>query len=267
MKSVSRVSIALVLVYADGARCETLVTVRGFSLLGLPGRCDARRPASCPGAFGSLPSPLGVAGEEFPVSDANRALGKLRDELRAELNRLKLEHKRLVEMLDRCCAQADRIESLLLATSDNLNAGAVPPPTAYRAGQDPSPHASPFEARYLSIIRNTDSSAQVKIDDLPPFDLPCDAADFLLQLASGSGCVDGLVEWKSRESLLSWIAENSRKKIKPKSLNQRVYSLRQRMRAAGIKRHLVHTHPRKGIRFAIRSLPGMAPQIIRRDRL
>ena len=185
------------------------------------------------------------------MSDHAAELRRLRMQLRAELNRLRSEHTRLKEMLERCKTQADTLSDLLEGTSVNLEASQSDK-TEYTRGQAGPGPSSPFEARSVEIFRHVEGWAQVRIDDCPPFRLPRGSVEFLVQIASGPAAADGLPQWKSRLSLRVWLEAQHVRDVPAKLVNHRVHTLRKQLRAAGVKKHLVHTDPRLGIRFALR---------------
>jgi hypothetical protein len=107
-------------------------------------------------------------------------------------------------------------------------------------------------ARRLKIFRHPDGSATIYIDSEKPFWLPSGLVDLLEKLASDTGASsDTLVAWKSRASLREWFQMQRGMDTRPKYVNKRVDDLRRHLRDAGIKRHLVHTHDLKGVRFAL----------------
>jgi hypothetical protein len=104
----------------------------------------------------------------------------------------------------------------------------------------------------VDIRRNPDGSGMVQIDDEKPFRLPSGLTDFLEHLASEDGASDAtLVSWKSRPALREWFEKQSGRVLRPQYVNKRVHDLRRHLKAAGIKRDLVQTHRRKGVRFAL----------------
>jgi len=116
--------------------------------------------------------------------------------------------------------------------------------------------ASAFEATRLKFIANNDGSVQVFIDNEPPFRMPRGLAAFFQHLVSSPvSPKDGLLEWRSRVSLLQWLCAYDGRQFKPKYVNQRVYALRRCLRDGGVRRHLVHTDDNLGVRFALR--PGL----------
>jgi hypothetical protein len=129
---------------------------------------------------------------------------------------------------------------------------------AGEASGDPTarPSASAYEATRLKIIANNDGSIQVFIDDEPSFRMPRGLAAFFQHLVSTSvSPKDGLLEWHSRDSLLQWLCQYSGRKFEPQYVKQRVYALRRCLKDGGIRRLLVHTDEKLGIRIALR--PGL----------
>lgn len=111
---------------------------------------------------------------------------------------------------------------------------------------------TPPVARRLEIVRYPNGWAEIHIDAEVPFLLPPDLTDYLELLAWDDGSsTDMLVPWKSREKVRQWLRSQRKKDMRPQLVNKRVHDLQEALREAGIKRKLIHTHPLKGIRFAL----------------
>jgi hypothetical protein len=115
---------------------------------------------------------------------------------------------------------------------------------------------TPDAAYRLKITPNPDGSSMIAIDDVKPFRLSRGLTAFLKKLAADEGeSEDALVAWKPRPALREWFAEQTRNAVAPSYVNNRVEVLRRHLRAAGLKRELVHTDDVKGVRFALRRTP------------
>ncbi len=155
-------------------------------------------------------------------------------------------------MLERLNLQVDSFSDLLEMSPD------IPGPdqghnSAYTRGQSPPVSSSAYEVRCVEVFGLADGAAQVRIDDGVPFRLPCGAVDFLIFLASAPAAQDGLPEWRSRYAVRSWLEERIEREVPARLVNHRVHTLRKHLRAAGVKKHVVHTHPKLGVRFALRN--------------
>jgi hypothetical protein len=186
------------------------------------------------------------------VSDRIDSLRRKVAQLRAELAALPSEYKRVLAMLERLNLQVDSFSDLLEMSPDAPGPDQGNP-TAYTNGQGALMSSSAYEVRCVEVFGLADGSAQVRIDDGPLFRLPCGSIDFLLFLVAGSTAADGLPQWRSRLSIRAWLEERNVREVSPKLVNHRVHTLRAHLRAAGMKKHVVHTHPQLGVRFALRN--------------
>ena len=173
--------------------------------------------------------------DPLPSADPRSVLHVALDQLR-----------QVLEARDRLDELVEGLEYYLQAQIENHNITECP------IGRYGPGRPAPPMARRLRIVRHPDGSATVYIDAEKPFRLPRGLADFLEHLASDEGVSsDTLVAWKSRASLREWFQQQSGKEMCAKYVNKRVHDLRRHMQDAGIKRHLIHTHNMKGVRFAL----------------
>lgn len=185
------------------------------------------------------------------MSERSDTLRRKVAQLRAELAALRSEYKRVLAMLERLNLQVDSFSDLLEMSPD------VPGPdqghnSAYTRGQSPPVSSSAYEVRCVEVFGLADGSAQVRIDDGPLFRLPCGSVDFLSYLVSSPVAPDGLPQWRSRLAIRAWLEEQHCREVPARLVNHRVHTLRKHLRAAGVKKYVVHTHPRLGVRFALR---------------
>lgn len=148
-------------------------------------------------------------------------------------------------MMQRAAIVSEQLEALARILDISLDASTNPPEPA-----------APFEAGYLEICRNPDGSAEIWLDDNMPFHLPRSLTEFLEHLASAKIAPDGLPAWISRLALREWLECETGRPHDSKQVNHLVYMLRKRIREAGVKRHVIHTDPRRGVRFALRNGPS-----------
>jgi hypothetical protein len=151
----------------------------------------------------------------------------------------------------------DRLDDYLRTQSEYLNI------KEYTSGHPGPGRPAPPLARCLKIKRNPDGSGIVQIDGEKPFRLPAGLTDFLEHLASDEAAsADMLVAWKSRLALREWFQKQSGMPVGSNYVNKRVHDLRSAICVAGIKRHVVHTHHRKGVRFALRRSSRASPRVV-----
>ncbi len=184
------------------------------------------------------------------MSDRSDSLRRMILQLRAELALRRAEYDRVLAMLERLGVRGESISDLPVLSSADLGADHVNHP-AYTPGQGPPVSGSAHEVRRLEVLCLADGSARVRLDAGPPFRLPCGAVEFLLFLVSGPPAADGLPQWRSRRAIRTWLEELHCREVPAKLVNHRVHTLRKHLRAAGVKKDLVRTHPRLGVRFAL----------------
>jgi hypothetical protein len=139
---------------------------------------------------------------------------------------------------------------------------APPPPRRKKAGGKKTRrtcryHAADmppgFEARSLSIIRQSDGSAVVMIDRGSKFTLPKGLAELLLILSADFGdSDDALVGWKSLSEIGRRLSAKEGGEVRRKTTIQRIYRLREELdkRAQGAGRFIL-TDVEAGARFAL----------------
>jgi len=180
-------------------------------------------------------------------------------ELGERLRRLAREHRALLRRLSRAEEMADGIALELEEITHQLEGAPdrAAPPVARGAASDTRAllrRAAEGGAGELVLRRVADGSWLTRVDAGKEFPLPPILGELLAVLAWDSGVsTDALVGWKTVEELGELLAKRTGQVLSRHAVTQNVYRLRQVLFERGnVNPHLVQTHRRYGLRFALR---------------
>jgi len=209
---------------------------------------------------------VGVSRESRPPVDAHRrpGLGPGPD-LGERLRRLARDHRALLRRLSRAEELADGIALELeeITCQAEGGRGGVAPLAAAGAAPDTGAllrRAAEGGAGDLALHRVADGSWLARVDAGKEFPLPPILGELLAVLAWDSGVsTDALVGWKRVDELGELLAKRTGQALSRHAVTQNVYRLRQALFERGnVNPHLVQTHRRYGLRFALRRGEGGA---------
>lgn len=187
----------------------------------------------------------------------------------ARLCRLARDHRSLLRRISRAEELADGIALELEELIRLLERapGGSSPPSVGRKADDPGlllRRAAESGAGALAQRRLADGSWLVRVDAGKEFALPPMLGELLATLAWDSGLSsDGLVGWKTVGELGELVAKRTGQALTRHAVTQNVYRLRRALFERGnVNPHLVQTHHRYGLRFALRrgEAGGAAPE-------
>jgi hypothetical protein len=115
-----------------------------------------------------------------------------------------------------------------------------------------APRSSAPIASSLDIRQRANGSAEVRIDHGKPIRLSKIPTELLTILASGDSGEDGLVHWKTPDEIGRRLGSRLHRGFKRKTLNHKIYLLREALADGGADRWLVQRDSIKGYRFALR---------------
>jgi hypothetical protein len=97
-----------------------------------------------------------------------------------------------------------------------------------------------------------DESMHVRFDGSEPVKLTRALAHLLDALARDAPSTDHLVGWKPIEEVMAELAAREEAPVGRRAVRNRMWNLRRVLIMAGLSAGFVQSHPRKGVRFALR---------------
>jgi len=183
--------------------------------------------------------------------------------LTASFRRLLREVEALRRALERAEERADSVAQHLAALQQSVGRCQSQSPDAH---PNPAPHRPPSESSFLlklaaqsgvqtlKIAQQPTGEASVWIDGANPFHLSLTLASLLSVLAlAHPGTNDELVGWKSLAEVTEHLQKQLGRPFTPHAIHQLVSRLRSALAVSGgVNPFLVQTHPKLGLRFALR---------------